>query len=169
MQATLLLNASYEPIRLIPLRRALVLVIAEKAEVVEEGSEVLRSPRISMRAPSVIRLLRYVKLPYQRRAVLNLLAVLARDAGACQYCGDKAVSIDHVVPRSRGGAHVWENVVAACLRCNGKKADKTLAQLGWKLPRKPFAPRDTRWIILGMATIEPAWEGYFGATAAVSA
>src|SRR5688500_2139111 len=123
MQATLLLNASYEPIRLIPLRRALVLVIAEKAEVVAEEEQVFRSERTSMRAPAVIRLVRYVKLPYKRRAALNLRAVLARDGGECQYCGDKAASIDHVVPRARGGTQVWENVVAACLRCNGKKAD----------------------------------------------
>jgi 5-methylcytosine-specific restriction endonuclease McrA len=162
VQATLLLNASYEPMRLIPLRRALVLVIAEKAEVVEEGDQVLRSPRTSMRAPAVIRLLRYVQVPYKRRAALNLRALLARDGGTCQYCGGKAASIDHVVPRARGGAHVWENVVAACLRCNGKKADKTLAQLGWTLPRKPFAPKDTRWILLGVATVEPAWEEYLG-------
>jgi 5-methylcytosine-specific restriction endonuclease McrA len=160
VQATLLLNASYEPIRLIPLRKALVLVIADKAEVVEEGRQVFRSPRSSMRAPSVIRLLRYVQVPYKRRATLNLRAVLARDGGACQYCGANAASIDHVHPRARGGTHVWENVVAACLRCNNKKADKTLAQLGWTLPRKPYAPRDTRWILLGVATVEPAWETY---------
>lgn len=160
MQATLLLNASYEPMRLIPLRKALVLVIADKAEVIEEGHQLFRSPRSSMRAPSVIRLLRYVQVPYKRRATLNLRAVLARDRGTCQYCGGKAASIDHVLPRAKGGAHVWENVVAACLRCNNKKADKTLVQLGWVLPRKPFAPKDTRWILLGVAAVEPAWETY---------
>ena len=165
MTATLLLNASYEPIRLIPLRRALVLVIAEKAEVIEEGAALVRSPTSSMRAPAVIRLLRYVKLPYQRRAALNLRAVLARDGGACQYCGAKAASIDHVTPRALGGAHVWENVVAACLRCNGKKADKTLAQLGWTLPRRPYAPRDTRGLVVGVAAIEPAWADYLGGMA----
>jgi 5-methylcytosine-specific restriction endonuclease McrA len=162
VQATLLLNASYEPLRLIPLRRAVVLVMAEKAEVVEEGAHVFRSVDTSMRAPAVIRLLRYVKIPYQRRAALNLRAVLARDGGRCQYCGAKAASIDHVVPRSGGGAHVWENVVAACLACNGKKADKTLRQLGWTLPRTPYAPRDRRWLIVGLVAVDPAWEGYLG-------
>lgn len=165
MKATLLLNASYEPMRLIPLRRALVLVMAEKAEVVEEGEEVFRSAKTSIKAPAVIRLLRYVKLPYKRRAVLNLRAVMARDDGKCQYCGGKAESIDHVLPRARGGTHVWENVVAACLRCNGKKADKTLAQLNWTLPRKPFAPRDTLWLILGVTAVEPVWADYLGALA----
>ena len=160
MKATLLLNASYEPIRLIPSRRALVLVIAEKAEILEEGDQLFRSARCSMRAPTVIRLLRYVTVPYRRRAALNLRSVLARDGGRCQYCGDAAASIDHVVPRARGGTHVWENVVAACLRCNGKKADQTLAQLGWTLHRKPFAPKDTRWIVLGVVAVEPEWESY---------
>lgn len=160
MRGCLVLNASYEPLRLVPLRRAVVLVLAEKAEVVEEGDQEFRSQTMKFRVPTVIRLLRYVKVPYKRRAVLNLKSVLARDGGKCAYCGKSADSIDHVVPRSRGGKHVWENVVAACRRCNGRKDNKLLSELGWDLPFKPTAPKDTFWIVIGIRDPDPTWESY---------
>lgn len=156
----LLLNASYEPLRLIPITRALVLVIEQKAEVVQEGTGFVRSPSTQFPVPAVVRLLRYVKVPYRRRAALNLRNLLARDNNKCQYCGGKAESIDHVIPRAKGGKHEWENVVAACTPCNGKKADKLLSDLGWKLPRKPRAPKDTIWLILGVGQIQPEWEEF---------
>src|SRR5690625_2141324 len=109
---TLLLNASYEPLCVIPVTRAIVLVMAEKADVVSEGDAVLRSPSVQVPAPAVIRLRRYVKVPYRRTLALTRRNVLARDDGICAYCGGRGTTVDHVIPRSRGGGNVWENVVA---------------------------------------------------------
>ena len=113
MSRSLVLNASYEPLCVVPGRRAVCLVLDEKAEVIHHSEQVLHSARLAVAVPSVIRLRYFVKVPYQRRATLNRRAVFARDGHRCQYCGGPAESIDHVVPRSRGGEHVWENVVAA--------------------------------------------------------
>lgn len=171
MQGTvLLLNASFEPLGLISRRRAIVLVLDAKAEVVEEDEILVRSESTRMRAPLVVRLLRYVKVPYRRRAALNLRSLLARDGNTCQYClkhiAKGQASIDHVHPRSKGGEHSWENVVAACKPCNSRKGDRLLSELGWTLPRKPFAPKDTVWLVVGVARVEPAWQEYLSYAAA---
>jgi 5-methylcytosine-specific restriction endonuclease McrA len=129
---TLVLNASYEPLCIVPLRRAVVLVLAEKAVVVEEGETLLRSERLAMNAPTVVRLSRYVRVPYRRAVPLTRRAVLARDGHRCAYCSARADTIDHVLPRSRGGGHIWTNVVAACARCNHRKGDRLLSEMGWR-------------------------------------
>jgi 5-methylcytosine-specific restriction endonuclease McrA len=165
IRRTLLLNASYEPLTLVTSRRAVVLVLSERAEIVHEGSEEFRSAKIALRVPSVIRLLTFVKVPYRARVPLTRRAVLTRDKHICQYCQKKADTIDHVVPRSRGGKHEWENLVACCRPCNGKKDNCLLSDLGWKLRRQPFAPRGTFWLIIGVGVIEEAWEPYIGAAA----
>lgn len=168
MSTTLLLNASYEPLRVIPLRRALHLVLAKKAEVLEEGEGVVRSAKVTMPRPSVIRLTYMVKVPYRSRLPLTRTNLTARDRGECQYCGASVGSrgtIDHVVPRSRGGKHAWENVVLACGPCNSKKDDRTLSELGWSLERKPFAPKGTSWIIIGLHRVEDSWQPYLPALA----
>ncbi|MEZ5136086.1 MAG: HNH endonuclease [Acidimicrobiales bacterium] len=126
MNRALVLNASFEPLGVVSGRRAVVLVLGDKAEVVHETGLVLHSERATVALPSVIRLRHYVRVPHQRRAALNRRAVFLRDGGRCQYCGRRAESIDHVVPRSRGGAHSWDNVVAACRRCNSAKRDRLL-------------------------------------------
>ena len=95
-------------------------------------------------------------MPYRAHAPLTRRAVFARDEWACQYCGAAAENLDHVIPRSRGGQHVWENVVAACRRCNAKKEDRTPAEAGFHLARQPFAPRDGFHLTLGRP--EPGWE-----------
>lgn len=159
MGGVLMLNSSYQPLKIVPLGRAMRLVVAEKAEVVQADG-VIRSVSASFPRPAVIRLIRFVKVPYRAKLPLNRKAVLARDNGRCAYCGKAATTIDHVVPRSRGGAHDWLNVVAACSPCNAKKDDKTLKQLGWKLDFTPFAPKGTRWLILGIAEVDPSWEPY---------
>ena len=114
MGAALVLNATYEPLCVVPLRRAVVLVLAEKAVIVEACDDVMHSERLSLPVPTVVRLSRFVRVPYRREVPLTRRAVLERDAHACVYCGHRADTIDHVRPRSRGGSHVWTNVVSAC-------------------------------------------------------
>ena len=117
MTRALVLNATYEPLSVVPSRRALVLVLMEKADLVHGSESVAHSEHLTVTVPSVVRLRYFVSVPYRRRAALSRSGVFARDGHRCQYCGNRADSIDHVVPRSRGGVHDWENVVAACRRC----------------------------------------------------
>lgn len=159
---TLLLNATYEPLCVVPLRRAVVLVLAEKAEIVEAASGEVRSTSIALPVPAVIRLTTYVRVPYRSRLPLTRRALLARDRHRCAYCGRAADTIDHVVPRSRGGHHVWENVVAACRPCNGRKGDRLLSELGWKLLREPAVPKSTYWLVVAVGRIDPIWAPYLG-------
>lgn len=156
----LLLNATYEPLAVVSLRRAVVLLLDERAVIVEEGSGEIRSARAAMPNPSVIRLTTYVKVPYRAKIPLTRSALLARDNRTCQYCNRPGDTIDHVLPRARGGKHEWENVVIACYPCNNKKSDKLLSSLGWKLNRKPVAPMGTRWVYIALARKDPAWEPY---------
>ena len=161
----LILNATYEPLSIVPARRAIVLVLREKAVVLEESEATWRSERASFRLPSVIRLNRYVRVPYARRVALNRRAVFARDDHACQYCGSSAENLDHVRPRSRGGAHVWENVVAACRRCNLRKGNRTPSEAGMPLRSEPLAPRQHGWVLVNLgAPPHPSWQRYLAAT-----
>lgn len=169
MARALLLNASYEPLCVVPTRRAVVLVLTAKAVVLEATDRSLHSERLTLSEPLVIRLTRYVRVPYRSRAPLSRQGVLARDGGRCQYCGNAAETLDHVVPRSKGGRHVWENLVAACRRCNHTKADRTLDELGWTLRRAPDAPRGAQRLLLGHSRYEPAWAPFLGLAEAASA
>src|SRR5439155_23972556 len=118
----LVLNASYEPINVCTMRRAAVLVLKARAEVIEQGLGARHSARLVFVRPCVIRLMRYVRVPRDvHRRKITRKAVLARDAWTCQYCGRQAhagLTVDHVIPRSRGGQSVWENIVASCGPCN---------------------------------------------------
>ncbi len=165
MRSTLLLNASFEPLCVISARRALVLVLADKADVISESPDAFRSARVTVAAPSVIRLRYFVKVPYRAALPLNRRNLAGRDGGRCQYCGDKGSTIDHVVPRSRGGAHAWDNVVLACLPCNSRKGDRLLAELGWGLPAPPRAPAGWTWLVIGLAHVDPDWEPWIPAGA----
>ena len=163
MSKALVLNATYEPLCVVPVRRAVVLVLKEKAEVVHASDRQLHSERTVMAAPSVIRLTHFVKVPYRARAALNRRAVFARDDNRCQYCGAAAENIDHVIPRSRGGSHTWENVVAACRPCNTRKEDRLVHESGLKLRRRPVAPQELTWIVVAVGTVHPHWEPYLRA------
>ncbi|WP_448624682.1 HNH endonuclease [Geodermatophilus sp. URMC 64] len=167
--ATLLLNATYEPLCVVSSRRAIVLVLAEKAEAVDCAAEVIHAETISLQVPVVVRLTRYVRVPYPAQVPLSRRAVFTRDGQTCVYCGGSATSIDHVVPRSRGGTHTWDNVVAACRRCNHTKADRSLAELGWKLPHPPRTPSGAAWRLLGSRTVDPRWREWLGVPESVSA
>ena len=135
-----------------------MLVLREKAEVLEVNGQVFRSEHEWIDAPSVVRLNYFVRVPYRARASLTRRAVFARDDWTCQYCGRPAENVDHVIPRSRGGEHVWENVVASCRPCNSRKENHLLGEVGLRLRRSPFVPRDG--LRLSLGRLEPEWEAY---------
>ncbi len=155
-----MLNASFEPLSVVSPRRALCLVLAGKAEVLHVAAGVFRSEHMVVPAPSVVRLLQFVRVPYRRCAALSRRGVFVRDGGRCQYCGDRAESIDHVVPRSRGGPHTWENVVAACRRCNGRKRDRSVEAAGMVLRRRPEAPPHLGWVAVATTDVPEDWTPY---------
>jgi 5-methylcytosine-specific restriction endonuclease McrA len=156
----LVLNATYEPLCVVAARRAVILVLTGKAVSVESADEELHSERMSLRVPTVVRLTRFVRVPYRAAVPLTRRAVFARDGGRCVYCRAPATSIDHVQPRSRGGMHVWENVVSCCRRCNHTKADRVITELGWRMPRPPVAPTGLAWRVLGSGRMDPQWRPY---------
>ena len=159
----LLLNASLEPLCVVSLHRAVVLVMTGKATVLESEGRVLRSERAALPVPVVLCLTRYVHVPQRRAVPPTRRTVLQRDNHRCAYCGGGADTVDHVQPRSRGGRHEWSNVVAACVRCNHRKADRLLHEIGWQLP---FTPRAPRWsVALGAAAArtEASWGRYLAA------
>ena len=168
MAHTLLLNATYEPIHLVSVRRAVLLVLREKAEVVEESGEVLRSEKRTIPVPSVIRLVHMVRIPYQATIKLSRKALAARDKGLCGYCGKPGETMDHIVPHSRGGKTEWENLVLACKACNGRKADRLLSEVKMTLRAKPYAPKGRTWLVIAVGVIDPQWEPYLGITGAMA-
>lgn len=160
----LLLNATYEPLRVISTQRAIVMIVEQKAVTEVKGEGVYRSPSTSIDVPAVIRLTRYVKVPFRANKPLTNKSVLARDGYECAYCDKrKADTVDHVIPRSRNGPHEWGNVVAACRKCNAKKSDKLLSELGWSLKWEPHTPKGTYWLIVGVPEVVPEWEPYLSA------
>lgn len=166
---TLLLNATYEPLCVVSSRRAVVLILAAKAEAVQDSDESMHSATTVVAIPAVVRLTRFVRVPHQMHAPLSRKGVFARDSGRCAYCAGAATSIDHVIPRSRGGQHSWDNVVAACRRCNHVKADRTLAELGWRLRAAPRTPDGASWRVLGHREPDPRWSLWLGIGEPVSA
>jgi 5-methylcytosine-specific restriction endonuclease McrA len=156
----LLLNASFEPLCVVSARRAVVLVLKEKAEILERNGAEFRSERTIVPAPSVIRLVHFVRVPFRTRVPLSRRAVFARDGHRCQYCNRSAENLDHVVPRSRGGEHSWENVVASCRACNARKEDRLLHEAGLRLRRVPQAPHAALWLVAAAGAVDPAWEAY---------
>ena len=153
-----MLNASHQPLGVVAARRAVILVLKDKAEVLVPNGQVFRSERVRIDAPSVLRLRQFVRVPYRHEAPLTRRAVFARDDWTCQYCGAAAENLDHVIPRSRGGTHTWDNVVAACRRCNSRKENRLIEDAGLRLARRPTAPRDGFRLSLGR--LEPEWEPY---------
>jgi 5-methylcytosine-specific restriction endonuclease McrA len=160
MTRALVLNATFEPLGVVSDRRAVVLVLDRKADSVHETVEVLHSARLSLAVPSVIRLRQFVRVPYRWQAPLNRRLVFARDNHRCQYCGGPAESIDHVVPRSRGGEHAWDNVVAACRSCNVRKRDRMLNETSMRLHCSPAMPRGLGWLALALGPVPDAWTPY---------
>lgn len=163
----LLLNATFEPLAIVTAKRAVVLMLSGKAECLEVTLEgAFHSENLSLPAPSVMRLSRYVRVPYRSAIPMTRAGVLRRDGRRCAYCGRRADTIDHVVPRSRGGGHTWENCVAACRSCNSKKADRLLGELGWILESPPRPPSRSAGGVLVLAVEPlPAWEPWLSVAA----
>ena len=160
MSRALVLNTTFEPLCVVSARRAVVLLLTQKADLVADSGRRMHSERLSVEVPSVIKLRTFVRVPYRRRAALNRRAVFARDGSRCQYCAAPAESIDHVVPRSKGGEHVWENVVAACRPCNTRKRDRLLAETTMVLRRRPAVPRELSWITVAVGRVPDDWAPY---------
>ena len=140
--AVLVLNQNYEPLNICNVRRALVLVIGGKADILEQNYAGIATSRDVYPAPTVIRLKHFIRRP-RPRVKLTRREIFIRDHHTCQYCGIRAhdLTIDHVIPRSRGGQHTWDNVVAACRTCNHRKGGKSIAEARMALRIQPFEPR----------------------------
>ena len=164
MQQVLVLNASYEPLNVTTVRRAHVLVFKGKAEVLEELKQPLRSASDTFQWPHVIRLVTYVRVPRAVQRKISRRALFARDNWRCVYCGTTAgrLTLDHVVPRSRGGDSVWENVVTSCAPCNLKKGNRLPEEIAMELPARPRVPAPVLFIRLATPKIPQRWEQYLG-------
>jgi len=164
MDSVLVLNATYEPLNVVSVRRAVVLLLKEKAELVEAAETRLRAERIEVPVPLVIRLVTYVRVPRRFNLPVSRRTVLSRDDYTCQYCGVQPgkgeLTIDHVLPRSRGGDHTWENVTTACGPCNRRKGNRTPVEAGMTLRREPYRPRYIAIALLGRGDSREVWEKY---------
>ena len=156
----LVLNATYEPINVCTVRRATVLLLKAKAELIERANWSLRSEHTTMPRPMVIRLVSYVNVPRDtHRRKITRRAVFARDGWTCQYCGARSnLTVDHVIPRSKGGDSTWENIVASCAPCNRRKGDLMPAQANMVPRHKPRAPNPHVFIHVASPTIPTAWK-----------
>ena len=148
----LLLNASYEPLMFVSMRRAMVLVLTDRATLLADSGETWRSQRAAYPVPTLIRLRDMVKVPFRKRVPINKNTLAVRDDGVCQVvgCERRGSTVDHVVPRSRGGEHVWRNVALMCVGCNETKGDRLLAEIGWRLKTEPRTPHGP-WLMLAAA------------------
>ncbi len=162
MPKVLVLNTTYEPLNVCTARRAVVLLLKGKAEVLEQSGGALRSERAAYEVPLVIRLNSYVHIP--RRATsgrISRRAVFARDGHRCQYCGStRHLTVDHVVPRSRGGADTWDNLVTSCAPCNRRKGDRPLHVAGLRLLRAPRQPGQAAFVLLHVDHVHESWRPY---------
>jgi 5-methylcytosine-specific restriction endonuclease McrA len=157
MLKVLVLNTTYEPLNVCSVRRALVLMLKDKAEVVEHSGTTLHAQRLAFAAPHVIRLLSYVSVPRSATKRISRRAVFARD----QFCGaQKHLTVDHVVPRSKGGADSWDNVVTSCAPCNLRKGDRLLPADGLRLARKPRPPEPFSFVFMEVDHIHDSWRPY---------
>jgi len=163
----LVLNATFEPINVCTVRRAIVLLLKARAEVLEQGAATLHSERSKFARPTVIRLTSYVRVPRDaHRRKITRRAVFARDEWTCQYCGIRSnLTVDHVIPRSKGGPSSWDNIVASCAPCNRRKGDRTPAQANMHPHRTPRQPRAEIFIHVSSPTIPSAWRAYLPAIA----
>jgi 5-methylcytosine-specific restriction endonuclease McrA len=159
----LVLNASYEPINVCTVRRAAVLVLKDRAEILERSEWALHAENLTLPRPIVIRLKAYVRIPRDaHRRKITRRAVFARDRWTCQYCGQErgSLTVDHVIPRSKGGDSGWENIVTCCAPCNRRKGDRLPSQANMVPRQKPHAPSSTIFIHVAAPEIPSAWEQY---------
>ena len=161
----LVLNASYEPINVCTVRRATVLVLKDRAEILERSEWALHAETVTLARPMVIRLKTYVRIPRDaHRRKITRRAVFARDRWTCQYCGKERgnLTVDHVIPRSKGGGSGWDNIVTCCAPCNRRKGDRLPRQANMVPRHRPKAPNATVFIHVAAPVIPSAWERYLG-------
>ena len=158
----LLLNQNYIPLTVTSARRAIIMVWAGKAEIVESTGKYVHTVTMRFDVPSIIRLLVFVKISYRWNIQLTKQNILKRDRGKCQYCGstEGPMSIDHVIPRSHGGGETWGNLVCACSRCNNKKSDRTPQEAGMKLIKKPKKPSIGSFLFSHKVPFTSSWHTY---------
>ena len=158
----LVLNATFEPINVCTVRRATVLVLKAKAEILENSGTELHWVAGSLPRPVVVRLTTYVRIPHDtHKRKITRRAVFARDGWQCQYCGSRGtLTVDHVIPRSKGGGSTWENIVASCAPCNRRKGDRLPHQVDMHPRHKPRTPSPTIFIHLASPTIPASWRRY---------
>lgn len=158
----LVLNQDYRALTICSVQRATILILLQKAELVSaEQNRYVRSPSRAVPWPSVVRLRAYVSIPY-KKITLTRKNVMRRDRHRCQYCGDRdKLTIDHVMPRSRGGRDTWENLVTACVPCNNRKGNRTPDEARMTLSRKPFRPSHVMFIrdFVG-GSLDEDWKPY---------
>ncbi len=158
----LILNQSYEPISVCSTKKALLLLFLMKAEIVEERSNhAVRTVRDRYPFPSVIRLSAYLRVPF-RKIELSRKNILRRDGYRCQYCGTTTspLTVDHVIPRSRGGADSWENLTCACVKCNNKKGNRTPDEARMRLLSVPKKPHHVLFLKHYLGKVDEAWRPY---------
>lgn len=162
----LVLNQDYSPLTLCTVSRAFLLVYLEKAELLAADKEgVLRSVSISFPKPSVIKIKNYVHVPY-KGVVLTRYNIFKRDGYQCQYCGTtKDLTLDHLIPRSKGGKSTWNNLVTACKKCNSKKGDSNPKEAGLVLKKPPFKPSYIMFLKNSVGGIKDDWQPYLNKTA----
>jgi 5-methylcytosine-specific restriction endonuclease McrA len=159
----LVLNASYEPINVCTVRRAAVLILKQRAEILEHSERFLHAESLTLPRPVVIRLITYVRIPRDaHRRKITRRAVFARDRWTCQYCGQERgnLTVDHVIPRSKGGESSWDNIVTCCAPCNRRKGDRLPRQANMVPTSAPKAPSATIFIHVATPSIPAAWEQY---------
>jgi len=158
----LVLNFTYEALNITSFQRAVKLIFSGKAEIVHRRDAFIKSTSYEMKLPSIIRMLYYIKRPMQKVA-LTKKNVLLRDDYTCMYCGikgERMMTVDHVVPRSKGGPSTWENLVCACMRCNNRKNNRTPEHANMLLKRKPKAPKYIPWIRVKRNTLPGEWKKF---------
>lgn len=160
-KSVLLLNQNYQPLNLCNTRRAIVLVRAQKAEVLEFGDGEIHTVSETYISPSVIRLMYLVRRPIHKHR-LSRRDIFIRDRHTCQYCGKESrkLTLDHVIPRHKGGQHTWSNIVAACASCNHVKAGKSLDEVGLKLKQSPQEPSPNPYLIFQRHKPRTEWEKF---------
>lgn len=158
----LLLNQSYEPLTICTVKKALILLFLEKAELVSQRQDVfINSVNHKFPWPSVIRLSNFIRVPY-KKIILTRKNILKRDNHKCSYCGrgDLPLTVDHVIPRARGGEDTWENLVAACLPCNNKKGNRTPEEANMKMKLHPFKPDHISYIKSSAGRLDKEWKPF---------
>lgn len=160
-EKVLVLNATYEPLNVCTVKRAIVLMLKEKAEVVEVSGRQCHSAHATFPLPDVIKLSYFVKIPRGGERKISRRAVFSRDNHRCQYCGSHThLTIDHVIPRSRGGATSWENIVTSCAPCNAHKGDRLPREVGMHPRTSPRSPSPVAYIFLAVSEMRHSWERY---------